>query len=228
MASLSTDNLIEKIKNVNFNPNEIMRLFLKATEELTNGEMSFFTADNPTVVAVEAGVITPAAILQEIQLLTRDFYAPAVDSWEGLFLHMQDEDYAVMTNQPGGATVTFILSVDEIKRKAIALENNPDVKVIEFPAHTQIVVGDYSLMFKLPFSIRINKYGNISIKYNLDNDPFLGRIRNAVINYEYTRLDGMEVIKIPIECVQVALTSQVIAVSPTPGFKQRIVIKHKF
>ena len=88
MASLSTDNLIEKIKNVNFNPNEIMRLFLKATEELTNGEMSFFTADNPTVVAVEAGVITPAAILQEIQLLTRDFYAPAVDSWEGLFLHM--------------------------------------------------------------------------------------------------------------------------------------------
>lgn len=228
MASLSTDNLIEKIKNVNFNPNEIMRLFLKATEELTNGEMSFFTADNPTVVAVEAGVITPAAILQEIQLLTRDFYAPAVDSWEGLFLHMQDEDYAAMTNQPGGATVTFILSVDEIKRKAIALENNPDVKVIEFPAHTQIVVGDYSLMFKLPFSIRINKYGNISIKYNLDNDPFLGRIRNAVINYEYTRLDGMEVIKIPIECVQVALTSQVIAVSPTTGFKQRIVIKDKF
>lgn len=55
MASISTDNLIEKIKNVNFNPNEIMRIFLKATEELSNGEMTFFGADNPTVIAVEAG-----------------------------------------------------------------------------------------------------------------------------------------------------------------------------
>jgi hypothetical protein len=174
MASISTDNLIEKIKNVNFNPNEIMRIFLKATEELSNGEMTFFSADNPTVIAVEAGVITPAAILQEIQLLTRDFYAPAIDNWEGLFLHMQDEDYNVMTNQPGGATINFMLSVDEIKRKAIPLDDNPDVKVIEFPAHTQVLVGEYSLMFKLPFTIRVNKYGNISIKYDLQKEAFLG------------------------------------------------------
>lgn len=228
MASISTDNLIEKIKNVNFNPNEIMRIFLKATEELSNGEMTFFSADNPTVIAVEAGVITPAAILQEIQLLTRDFYAPAIDNWEGLFLHMQDEDYNVMTNQPGGATINFMLSVDEIKRKAIPLDDNPDVKVIEFPAHTQVLVGEYSLMFKLPFTIRVNKYGNISIKYDLQKEAFLGKIRNAIINYQYMRIDGIDIIRIPVECVQVALSSQTIAVSPTTGFKQRIVIKDKF
>ena len=228
MASVSTDNLIEKIKNVNFNPNEIIRLFLKATEELTNGEMSYFDASNPVMLAVESGVITPAAILQEIELLTRDFYAPAVDDWEGLFLHMQDEDYSVMANQPGNAVVNFLLSVDEIKRRAIPLDDNPDVRVIEFPAHTQVTVGEYSLMFKLPFSIRINKYGNISIKYNLNHEAFLGRVRDAVINFEYTRLEGMEVIKIPIECVQVSLNSQVISVSPTTGFMQRIALKNKF
>ena len=228
MASISTDNLIEKIKNVNFNPNEIIRLFLKATEELTNGEVGFFDASNPTVLAIEAGVITPAAVLQEIELLTRSFYSPAVDNWEDLFLHMQDDDFAAMNDQPGHATITFLLSVDEIKRRAIPLNDNPDVRVIEFPAHTQVTVGEYSLMFKLPFSIRINKYGNISIKYNLNHESFLGRIRDAVINYQFTRLGNIDVIKIPIECVQVSLNSQVITVSPTTGFKQRIAIKDKF
>lgn len=228
MASVSTAKLIESIKNVNFNPNEIVRLFLKATEELTNGQVGFFDPSNPTVLAVEAGVITPAAVLQEIELLTRAFYAPAVDSWEDLFLHMQDGDWDAMVVQPGNAVITFILSVDEIKRRAIPLDNNPDVRVIEFPAHTQVTVGDYSLMFKLPFTIRINKYGNISIKYNLENDAFLGRVRDAVINFEYTRLQNMEVIKIPIECVQVSLNSRVISISPTTGFKERIALKDKF
>jgi hypothetical protein len=107
----------------------------------------------------------------------------------------------------------FILDSNKINNKFEIVVGNPPY--VEY--------GKYDGKEKL-----INKYGNISIKYNLDNDPFLGRIRNAVINYEYTRLDGMEVIKIPIECVQVALTSQVIAVSPTTGFKQRIVIKDKF
>ena len=228
MASLTTENLVEKIKNVNFNPNEIVRLFLKAAEEITNGEMAMFDGSNPTALAIEAGVITPAAVLQEIQLLTRAFYAPAIDNMEDLLLHVQDEDLAAMTNQPGGATINFILSVDEIKRKAIPLENNPDIKVIEFPAHTQVNIGEYSLMFKLPFTIRINKYGNISVKYNMDHDAFLGRVRNAVINYEYTRLQGMEVIKIPVEAVEVSLSSEVISLSPTTGFIKRIALKNKF
>lgn len=228
MANIATTDLIKKIQAVNHNPNEIIRLFLKATEELSNGSVGYFNGSNPTMLAVEAGVITPAAILQEIELITRSHFAPAVDNWEDLFLHMQDEDFSELNDQPGTTTVTFLLSVDEIKKKALPLDDNPEVRIIEFPKHTQITVGVYSLMFKFPFSIRINKYGNISIKYNLDDDAPLGTIRNAVINYEYTRIENMDVIKVPVEVVQVALVSQVISLSPSSGFQQRLAINDRF
>lgn len=226
--NISTDDLMAKIAQYNFNPSEIMRLFLKATEEVTNGAVTFFDASNPTILAIEAGVITPAACLQEIGSITRRLYAPAVDDWGSLFLHMNDIDINEMADQPGSAEVMFLLSVDEIKRRALPLNGNEDIRIIEFPAHTQVIVNDYSLMFKYPFTIRINKYGNISIKYNLNHDNILGSISNAVINYEYTRLEDMDVIRIPIECVQVALNSQVISVSPSSGFLQRVKLHDKF
>ena len=227
-SNISTNDLMAKIAQFNFNPSEIMRLFLKATEEVTNGAVSFFDATNPTVVAVEAGVITPAACLQEIEAITRRMYAPAVDNWSDLFIHMNDIDINEMVDQPGSANITFMLAVEEIKRRAIPMAGNEDIKIIEFPAHTQIIVNDYSLMFKYPFTIRINKYGNISIKYNLSTDNVLGSISNAVINYDYTRLDNMDVIRVPIECVQVALASQTISVSPSSGFLQKIKLNDKF
>src|SRR5574344_1119432 len=107
--NISTNDLMAKIAQFNFNPTEIMRLFLKATEEVTNGAVTFFDASNPTILAVEAGVITPAACLQEIGTITRRLYSPAVDNWDDLFLHMNDIDINEMADQPGTATVTFML-----------------------------------------------------------------------------------------------------------------------
>ena len=81
MASLSTDNLIEKIKNVNFNPNEIMRLFLKATEELVKQGfvvLPYCQADPVLCKRLEeagAAVVMPlgAPIGTNMGLQTRDF-----------------------------------------------------------------------------------------------------------------------------------------------------------
>lgn len=228
MANISTDDLMAKIAQYNFNPSEIVRLFLKATEEITNGGVSFFDASNPTMLAVEAGVITPAACLQEIELLTRRLYSPAVDSWADLFLHMQDVDINEMTDQPGSVNVMFMLSVDEIRRRALPFNGNEDIRIIEFPAHTQVKVNDISLMFKYPFTIRINRYGNISVKYDLSSEGVLGTIDSAVINFEYTRFDNMDVIRIPIECVQVGLSSSVINVTPSSGFMHKVKLADKF
>lgn len=228
MAEVSNSTMMGLIKQVNFNPNEIIRLFLKSVEEATGGAQGYFDPTNPTVLAIEAGVLTPAAVLQEIETVTRRLYAPAVDNIDDLLLHMQEIDHAHLTNLPGSATVTILMAVDELKRKAVPVNGNEDVRVIEFPAHTRITVGEYDLMFRFPFTIRINRYGSISVKYNLSGDPVLGRVRDAVIAYSTTIIDGMEVIRIPVECVQTSIASQNISVSPSTGFKQRIALKNKF
>lgn len=225
--NVSSNRLLELIQGLNFNPTEVMRLFLKSTEEASNGGVVYFDATNPVILAMEAGILTSAAAQQEIQTITRRLYPSTVDNWKDLALHMQDIDNRDIYAQPAGCKVFFLFAVEEIKRKAIKFENS-DVKLLTIPKYTNITVGEYDLMVKYPFTIRINKYGNISVKYDISEEGLFGRIGSPLINFEFIKIDNVDYMRIPVECVQCHLHSYSATVSPTTGFKNRYVYKDKF
>lgn len=227
MSEITSRDIVEQIKQLNFNPSEIHRVVLHGIRENTEGKVTLYNPSTPMMQAIEPGILTPVAVLQEIKALTRALYAPASDTWEELNLHMQDVDLEELTTQPSSCSVNFFLSVAEINQKAVELNGNPDVRIIEIPRHTQITVGDYTLMFKFPFVIQINRFGNIGVKYDLSGEPILGRVKNALINHSFVRYNEVDAITFPVEVVQVALSSSSFPVSQSSGFKQKIKITDK-
>lgn len=227
MSEITSRDIVEQIKQLNFNPSEIHRVVLHGIRENTEGKVTLYNPSTPMMQAIEPGILTPVAVLQEIKALTRSLYAPASDTWEELNLHMQDVDLEELTTQPSGCTVNFFLSIAEINQKAVELNGNPDVRIIEIPRHTQITIGDYTLMFKFPFVIQVNRFGNIGVKYDLSGEPILGRVKNALINHTFVRYGDVDAITFPVEVVQVALSSSSFPVSQNSGFKQKIKIADK-
>lgn len=224
MADITSRDIVDQIQQLNFNPSEIHRIILNGIQQNTEGTVTLFNPSNPMMGPIEAGILTSTSVLQEFRTLTRSLYAPAVDKWDELYLHQQDDDLEEMVSQPGEATINIFMAVGELKQKALPISDDSDIKMVEFPRHTQITVGDYTLMFKYPFTIRINRHGNISIKYNLSGDDTLGTITNALIEFKYLRYNDVDVIMFPLEVVQVALKSSVIPVSQSSGFRRSIKI----
>lgn len=222
MTTITSRDITEQIKQLNFNPSEIHRVILHGIRENTEGAVTIFNPTGPMMQCIEPGILTPVAVLQEIRSITRRLYAPAADDWPSLYTHMTDEDLNDLTNQPSGCSITFFMAVDEIIQKAVELNGNPDVRIIEIPKHTKITVGDYSLMLKFPFVIQVNRFGDISVKYDLSGEATLGRVRNALINHKFVRYNDINSISFPIEVVQVALSSQVLPISPSSGLTKRI------
>lgn len=227
MTNITSRDITDQIKRLNFNPSEIHRVILQGIRENTEGAVTIFNPSNPMMQAIEPGILTPVAVLQEIKSITRAMYAPAADTWQELNLHMTDEDLNDLVSQPSGCTVTFFLSVAEINQKAIPLNGNEDVRVIEIPRHTQIRVGEYTLMLKFPFVIQVNRFGSISVKYDLSGEAILGRVRNALISHQFVRYNDIDAVSFPVEIVQVALSSQILPISPSSGFKQKIKLTDK-
>lgn len=226
MTTVTDRDIIEQIKQLNFNPSEIHRVILNGIQQSSAG-ITLYNPSNPMMATIESGILTSTAVLEEIQAITRPLYAPVVDNWEDLYLHQQDEDINEMNSQPSEATVNFFMSIEELKKKAVPLASNSDIKMIEFPRHTQITVGDYKLMLKFPITIRINSFGNISIKYDLSGEAVLGNITNALINYSFIRYNDIDAITFPVEVVQVELASSILPVSQTSGFRKVLKINDK-
>lgn len=224
MATVTSRDIVSQIQQLNFNPSEIHRVILHGIQQNSEGGLTLFNPSTPMMSSIEAGILTPVAVLDEIGSITRRLYAPASDNWDDLSIHMQDVDLEELNTQPSYATVNFFFSVADLNKRAIALDGNPDVRVVKFPRHTQITLGDYVLMARFPFTIQINSYGNISVKYDLNDEAILGRVKNALINHKFVRYNDIDAITIPIEVVQVALSSKLIAVSQNSGFKQKIKI----
>lgn len=228
MVAKSTEKLIAGVSTLNFNPTEVYRMFLKATQELSNGEQTYYDVSTPTMQAIEAGVFTSTAVLREIQTITRQMFSSAIDDWDSLYLHMQDIDNKNISAQAGTVKAEIILSLEELKQKAVPIDNVSGVRMIVFPAHTQIVVNEISMMLKRPVVIRINRHDNISIKYDLSTDSVFTDINAAVIDFSLKQIGDMIVISIPVECVQARMVSQVIDVTPSTGFKNRLSLTDKF
>lgn len=227
MSEITSRDIVDQIKQLNFNPSEIHRVVLHGIRENTEGKVTLYNPSTPMMQAIEPGILTPVAVLQEIKAITRSLYAPASDTWEELNLHMQDIDLDELATQPSECTVNFFLSIAEINQKAVELNGNPDVRIIEIPRHTQVTVGDYTLMFKFPFIIQVNRFGNIGVKYDLSGEPILGRVKNALINHRFLRYNDVDAITFPIEVVQVALSSSSFPISQSSGFKQKIKISDR-
>lgn len=222
MTTYTSADLANQIAQVNFNPAEIHRLLLKRIQDNSNGEVTLFNPTTPVVAGMEAGILTATSVLQEFRAITRSLYPATVDNWDDLYVHMQDVDFKDLLAQPGTATLNFFMSIDEIKQKAIPVENATGVSMLQIPRHTQITVGDYTLMLKYPIIIKINSYGNIAIKYDVSVGEVLGSVSDALINFRYTKINDIELISFSLEVIQVALQSGVYAVTQNTGFVQKI------
>lgn len=224
MADISLQSIISGNSQIRHNPSEMMSLILRAIQEASDGANEILNPTNPLMLAIEAAITSSASSVNEMKTITRRLYPHTADNWEDLYLHMQDVDYKELTPTPASATLMFLLSLDEIKRRAIPINENSDIAKITFPKHTQITVNDHTLMFKHEWNIWVNKHGSVTIKYNLDNEHVLGSARAAVINFEYIEVDGVTMVRIPIECVQVKLHHAKLNVSITSGYRHRIPI----
>lgn len=227
MANVNLQAIVSGNEQIKHNPSEMMRLLLRAVQEASDGGNELLNPSNPLVLAMEAAVTSSASSVREMKTISRKLYPHTVETWDELYMHMQDVDYKELTPTPASCTITFLLSLEEIRRRAEPINNVSDVGKITFPKHTQINVNEYTLMFKHEWNIWVNKRGSVTIKYNLNNEHVLGSAKAAVINFEYVEIDGVMMVRIPIECVQVKLHHAKFNVSMTSGYRHRFPITDK-
>lgn len=227
MANSSSE-FIGKVQTLRANPAAMQRLMLRTLEKATNGEVVIVDPTNPFVYMLESACTMATAAMLQNETLARKQYASNAISSDELYRHMADIDYLNRFATPAQTVITMLLSLDEVKLKAVAIPDGSGTKRLVIPRHTQINVGGYSFTLQYPIYIEILSHGGISVLYNNDNPSPLYSLETNRVDWSTVRLNDITFLRIPINVKQMAILSQMAQLNSITGFKREFEFKGNY
>lgn len=209
MANKTLQEMADDIDHFRRNPADIQRVVLNTLEDSED----VVDPSSPFVFLLEAAVAVGAAGIQQNERLLRQRYPSLAQRPEELYHHMSDADYLGRFASPGKVTMTFLLSVDEIRERAI--EDEHGIRRIQMPRNTQIEVEGYTFNLHYPIEIRVLNHGGIQVVYETSVDSPLQQLTSNQPEWSIVRMPGssgdmayVEVLRIDAELEQLQLHSK--------------------
>ncbi len=179
-TALMTD--IAKYKN---NPSAIQQVILNYLQSVTNGTVDIIDPTNPFVFLLEAGTVTSAAAINEINTLTSRLYPTLSTSMSDLYLHMSDKDYIGVFSSPSYATFNFLFNKQDLSNRAVPVLGTNYSKVT-IPRNSSVSVSTYTFTLEYPIDIFFYDTGDVIVSWDATIVSPLRSISSYIINFSTT------------------------------------------
>lgn len=224
----TTNDLINSIEQVKYNPAAIQRVVLSTLENTTNGDIRVVDPTNPVVFTLESGIACAVVAINEAEALSRRQYPSLAQTEDELYYHMSDDDYLGRFSYPSKVSnLNFLIPLDDIRRNAKEIPGT-NIRKITIPKHTEVTVSDIAFTFQYPIDIKILPNDGISIVYNEDYPSPIQTLSTNVVDWMLTRIGQDQYIIIKFDLLQMKIKSYSINVNASNGFKKSYTFDDSF
>ena len=168
------------------NPKLVIGDALDALEAATEGRLDITTPVSPYMHLLEAGAVNASALWLEQEALHRRMYPSMALTQDDLYRHMSNEDYASRFSQPARATFQFMMSLEEVRARAVEFGIS-GVRKLTIPRHTNIEVAGTVFTMQYPIDIRIMPHGGLSVVYDNSRPSPIHALDSNVVRYSIRR-----------------------------------------
>jgi len=203
---LTIEEMKAQIDLVRFNPSAICQVALDVLEEVNTGTRLVVDPTNPFMFLLEASAVNASAAMSCFADYSRKQYGVMAQDEDEIYMHMSDKDFMGRFGTPSSTTMIMLLSLEEVKAKALETDLISMRKLV-IPRHTTFTVAGYSFMMQYPIELRVMSHGGLNILHDVTRkSPFLS-LETNVVDYEIVNIDGTVFICLQIPVLQ--LDSQV-------------------
>ena len=168
------------------NPKLVISDALDMLERATEGTLDISSAVSPYMHSLETSAVNASALYLEQEAEHRRTYPSLAQTQEDLYRHMSNEDYAGRFSQPAKATFTFMMSLEEVRARAVDVDGT-GIRKLTIPRHTQISVANTVFTMQYPIDIRIMPHGGLSVVYDNSKPSPLYALESNVVAYSIRR-----------------------------------------
>lgn len=225
---MNSSNFKEAINQLQSNPMAITSLALRALEELTEGKVRFIDPSIPFVYEMEtSATLYCNAMDKSLNILNR-LYEGNASSWDDLYRHMSDYDYAGRFSSPGLSPIMFWFNIAEIYEKAVPVNDGSGNRKLTISRNSSITISGVKLTLLYPIDIIVTNHNTIMVKYDTTIKNPLQKIATPDIPFEFRRSERAEYLFFTVPILQLEVSSSVSAVTETQGLKRTIKFNDKF
>lgn len=187
---MNIQNMIDRIGDVRLNPSAMQRVVIDALEEVRSGNYGVVDPSNPFIFLLESAIASASAGISRNEVLLRRQYPSLARNYRDLYHHMSDVDYADRFAQPSRAKFTFMMSLDEIKRRSLDVEGR--YRKLTIPKETSISIDGMTFTLNYPIELRVMPHGGIRIVYDTSQTSPLETLISNTIEFTLVRLNLQE------------------------------------
>lgn len=220
--------LTDKFVILRANPTAMCRLALNALEDASNGTIQLVNATNPLMFLLESAASMASAGMLQDEAVVRKLYSSNAITEEELYLHMSDKDYLNRFASPARVNFTLLMSLDEIKARAVLLTDGSGVRKLTIPRHTEISIGGMAFTLQHPIDIRVLTTDGLSIHYDTSVVTPLYDLETNTVDWAYGSYAGIKFIRMTIPFYQMSILSQIAQLNNLTGLYKEYLFADKF
>lgn len=227
--TIPSSTLADSIEAVIRNPNAMQRISLDLLEALTNGEIVAVDPSNPFVYINEVAAVMAATGLDRTELAIRKLYPSMAQNEDDLYRHMATPDFLNRFAKPGVTTVGLVMQLDDVKGRAVPLNDGTGARAIIIPKHTQIQKDGMFFTLQYPLVIKVLYNGTLSIYLDTTEKLLNWTLPSNSLNWRVVTLEtNQDILLIDVPVQQVRITSQIIQVTSFTGFSRNLSFDDQF
>jgi len=214
MAGTLSD-LTAKFDILRGNPMAMQRLMLNTLEDVSNGTRIIVNPTNPFTFLMEAACSVASAGMLQDETLVRRIYPSNARSDEDIYLHMSDSDYVNRFSSPSRGAFNLLLSLDEIRAKAVPVGDGTSKLTI--PRHTEFIIAGLIFTLQYPLDIRVLPSGGVSLYYDVTRPTPIATLESNRVDWGIGAFGGSKFLRITLPASQMLITSQVAQLNNITG-----------
>lgn len=203
----------ERLAEVRLNPALVQQTVLDdLSSQLDEDGFQVPDATNPFVYLMELGTIQMSLGITEGYTLLRKNYPRMSLTTEDLYLHMSDVDYVDRFASPSETTFEFILSLSEIKAKALPV-GDTGISKLTIPRYTTATAGDLTFTMQYPIDIKVMRHGGLQIGYDTSITSPISTLTTNIVDWEMIMLRDGKFVKLSVPMQQFSIDSHSLSLS---------------
>lgn len=239
---MTTQTLQEKILSIRNNPQAINRLMLRTLQNATNGQAVIMDASGPFPYLMTAACNLASAAMAQNDANNSKQYPVMAQTQDDLYHHMSDTDYLNRFAVPAKTYMTFFLSLDEVKQKAVKVYDSSGNKIdglskLTIPRFTRITAVGTPYTMQYPIDIFVSSYNGqnnvnqnsgIRVLFDTSRVSPLYSLSTDQVDWNIGYSNGVAFIRITIPIYQMDISSQVINLNNVTGFSKTFSFADQF
>lgn len=216
---------LERNKN---NPGVMVRSFLELTDAVTDGEVAFVDATNPSILLAEMFSVGLHGGLMENAATLRNMYSSRSEQTSELVDHMSDWDFANMFASPSTEPFRFFINLKAFVAAAVRDETEKCRKVV-IPRDTEVHKNGRYFTLHYPIVLRYYDVGNLEISYDTSiTSNFQVLETNIIPNYIVKTPDDSQFISFVVPMMQVKIVRITETVTKGQAFERTYPFTEQF